>query len=364
MTTHSSPAAQALAAARREEDLAEALEAHTLYLERLEVPRAGRKALQKLAGDPEFEALRAFIALAREIFASRPAEAVPRMNPIVRAHREETVLAQYRAAFRTPQRGTTTPRAVLAARPLPAGADSELAQVYYAEPDELDPADTNAPRPAVVGAPVADSPRRSDALRVYLEVVEDGKTVREVETTLYEAVFGRSDVSYRIEDDMQVSRRHARLLLLDGHPVVSDLGSRNGTFVDGLRILEPTPLYEGSVLEVGRTRLVLDRRELVGVGHVRVTFSSESGAYGVDLSECVLGRGRDVAIPLRDPTRRLSRRHARLDMCEGQVFLTDLGSTNGVRVAGARVEGSVLLEPDMVLYLGSVQVRVAGFTRV
>ncbi len=73
-------------------------------------------------------------------------------------------------------------------------------------------------------------------------------------------VLGRgADAGLRINDP-GVSRRHAELRL-DG-PVgsrsvsVADLGSTNGTFVDGRRVTEAA-LHEGSVVRVGNTELTL-----------------------------------------------------------------------------------------------------------
>ncbi|WP_380283664.1 FHA domain-containing protein [Kitasatospora purpeofusca] len=46
----------------------------------------------------------------------------------------------------------------------------------------------------------------------------------------------------------QLSRRHARLRWIDGALHVEDLGSTNGTFVDGRRITGPTPIGPGQRL--------------------------------------------------------------------------------------------------------------------
>lgn len=51
--------------------------------------------------------------------------------------------------------------------------------------------------------------------------------------------------------DASVSRRHARVLVEGGRAVVEDLGSKNGTFVDGVRIERPAPLSDGSELRLG-----------------------------------------------------------------------------------------------------------------
>ncbi len=48
-----------------------------------------------------------------------------------------------------------------------------------------------------------------------------------------------------------VSRRHAELRATEDGLVVTDLGSRNGVFVNGHQIGEPTPLSDGDTLELG-----------------------------------------------------------------------------------------------------------------
>ena len=61
----------------------------------------------------------------------------------------------------------------------------------------------------------------------------------------------------RIEDGL-LSRRHAELRPLEGGAVgVIDLGSSNGTWVNGQRIAGPTRLGPGDVLRVGATELVV-----------------------------------------------------------------------------------------------------------
>lgn len=56
------------------------------------------------------------------------------------------------------------------------------------------------------------------------------------------------------EDDASLSRRHAVLERSpDGGWSVTDLGSRNGTFVNGARIYQRRRLCDGDVLRLGRT---------------------------------------------------------------------------------------------------------------
>jgi DNA-binding winged helix-turn-helix (wHTH) protein len=74
---------------------------------------------------------------------------------------------------------------------------------------------------------------------------------REVPLRAGENVLGRTSDAVVWLDDPNVSRRHARILI-DGHEAtLEDLGSKNGTFVQGRRIASPTVLTNGDVIWVG-----------------------------------------------------------------------------------------------------------------
>jgi hypothetical protein len=66
-------------------------------------------------------------------------------------------------------------------------------------------------------------------------------------------------------------------------------------------------------------------------------------------SRMLIGRSRDCDITLEDPN--ASRRHAELRNEDGHWVVTDLGSTNGIKVNGRRV-GEAVLQPGDELTLG------------
>ncbi|HYV46438.1 MAG TPA: FHA domain-containing protein, partial [Myxococcaceae bacterium] len=73
-----------------------------------------------------------------------------------------------------------------------------------------------------------------------------------------EAVLGRSPSCEIPLDDVKVSRRHARIALADGKAVISDLGSRNGTTVNGEKISAEITLAPGDQVQVGDTNALFD----------------------------------------------------------------------------------------------------------
>jgi pSer/pThr/pTyr-binding forkhead associated (FHA) protein len=77
-----------------------------------------------------------------------------------------------------------------------------------------------------------------------------------------ELVIGRQgEGAGRLADDEEISRLHAHVVLdEDGSCTIEDLGSTNGTYVNGARVSGLKTLAEGDMIELGGTTLVV--REL------------------------------------------------------------------------------------------------------
>lgn len=81
-----------------------------------------------------------------------------------------------------------------------------------------------------------------------------------------ETIIGRNpDQQGFSVDDPQLSRKHFRLWFQDGAFMITDLDSRNGTRVNGVRLApgEPRSLNTGDVIEAGATQLRLQRLDRV-----------------------------------------------------------------------------------------------------
>jgi FHA domain/FhaA, N-terminal domain len=89
-----------------------------------------------------------------------------------------------------------------------------------------------------------------------LEVVaQDGAVLRRIVLPADTVVIGRRAASAVMLDDPEVSRRHARVEYVTPRYYISDLGSTNGTFVNGRKVNGRHPLTDGDTIDVGQTRL-------------------------------------------------------------------------------------------------------------
>jgi hypothetical protein len=86
---------------------------------------------------------------------------------------------------------------------------------------------------------------------------------REIELPLGTVYIGRSpDCLIRL-DENAASRIHIRLHCTNEGVTATDLGSLNGTFLNGTRIHEDRRLRAGDVLRIAETTLILKQREAV-----------------------------------------------------------------------------------------------------
>lgn len=104
-----------------------------------------------------------------------------------------------------------------------------------------------------------------------------GETVRRVSLAEPSLTLGRSSSAGIPLGDRTLSRTHARIDASPAGPVLTDLESRNGTVVNGVRIAEPVLLRAGDTVVLGETtlevveevvgsRVVLDAPERESVG--------------------------------------------------------------------------------------------------
>jgi len=107
---------------------------------------------------------------------------------------------------------------------------------------------------AIAGAPAADSPARPSMLMVSSDGQKPHSVRLDGSTTI-----GRSVECELRLDDTYVSQQHARIFDRSGNWYVEDLGSTNGTYVNGEPATDVWPLTFGDEIQIGQVRLRLDR---------------------------------------------------------------------------------------------------------
>ena len=89
---------------------------------------------------------------------------------------------------------------------------------------------------------------------IYVEIVEGPDLGRRFVLTPHMRL-GRNSSNEIPLKDPQASRQHALIEQRSGGYVVSDLDSRNGTLVNGVRIVRPTPINRGDRIRIGQTTI-------------------------------------------------------------------------------------------------------------
>jgi len=210
-------------------------------------------------------------------------------------------------------------------------------------------------------------------IKAVLSWVLDG----ERELLLHEgdtAEVGRTEDNNMILPDSQVSRKHAVITWRRNHFEVKDVGSVNGTFVNGKLIKKPQALKDGDELRFHEVAVLfkeyrkpkaLPKKE--GVQQTIIVKPSSmqpslfiSAGVGegtkIALNRGVMIVGRSTAanqdwdIPLQD--RAVSRPQARFEMNDKGVILSDLSSANGTLLNGQLVSKPQTLKDGDVIIFG------------
>jgi pSer/pThr/pTyr-binding forkhead associated (FHA) protein/tRNA A-37 threonylcarbamoyl transferase component Bud32 len=211
--------------------------------------------------------------------------------------------------------------------------------------------------------------------------VTEGNALGERLTVEAELLIGRAAPAGegRLGDDPEISRHHARALRgADGQVTIEDLGSRNGTFVNGERIDAPRTLLLGDVVKMGLTvlevtdasgrvpeptRLGASTPTNLGAARNEQLVVTEGSGEGrrltlgdeLEIGRAVSGEGQ----LLDDPD--VSRRHARVIRDGGRLMIEDLGSVNGTFVNGVRVRDPQVLKVGDSVRVGDTTLRLTEF---
>ncbi|MGO4384331.1 FhaA domain-containing protein [Specibacter sp. RAF43] len=115
--------------------------------------------------------------------------------------------------------------------------------------------------PAMPPAPRAPAPVYKRQTAAAPPPVPGGQPVLDIAGQRYSLnassiILGRSSEADILVEDTGVSRKHLEIRTRDGVSTAVDLGSTNGSYVDGHRVQGSAPLTDGTTITMGRTEII------------------------------------------------------------------------------------------------------------
>ena len=179
-------------------------------------------------------------------------------------------------------------------------------------------------------------------------------------------------------DDHKISRRHAQITVSDKTVIIQDLGSTNGTQVNGqpLSPRRPFVLKEEHVVTFGPFSAKIEKKIFAApqpqtmIGDFGDILSAEQrvAIQGVEVDlralefeqtdKVTIGRTEENDVVLDHPM--VSRYHALIEKMGTRFRLKDLNSTNGVYVNGVRIDNESWLRDGDTITIGASDFVLAG----
>ena len=115
---------------------------------------------------------------------------------------------------------------------------------------------------------------------IYKDPETDQESILQLDAHLHQMTIGRNPGNALRVNNPSISRRHAELTLdlQSGHVSIEDLGSSNGTYVNGTRILQPQMLQDGDRVRVGEFPLIFSNPPEAGAEPYRP--ATAMGGFG------------------------------------------------------------------------------------
>jgi pSer/pThr/pTyr-binding forkhead associated (FHA) protein len=180
--------------------------------------------------------------------------------------------------------------------------------------------------------------------------------------------------------DGRVSRRHAEIGNEDGRIWIQDVGSTNGTKVNGntLTLNQKQDLVGGDKISFGGLEVVVSVPGAASANATQVFASNKTAAisappqvekpiahlvgegheFPLKPGKNTFGRREGNDVRITDPY--VSGNHGQIEIMDDGIFLTDIGSSNGTVVNEAKLSPNMrtVITPEDVIRLGSLEFQV------
>lgn len=178
--------------------------------------------------------------------------------------------------------------------------------------------------------------------------------------------------------DPRVSRKHAQIASDNGTITVEDLGSTNGSFLNGAKLNqgERKPVNQGDTVSFGGLELKLSMPGQSGATNILAggktaaistppqvetapaALVGEGQEFPLKAGANTFGRKSNNDVQIVDPY--VSGQHGTIEIAEDGIFLTDIGSTNGTLLNDAKLTPNqrTQITADDEIRLGSLKFHV------
>jgi pSer/pThr/pTyr-binding forkhead associated (FHA) protein len=161
------------------------------------------------------------------------------------------------------------------------------------------------------------------------------------------------DLSFDDRESRIISRRHARVISHDGYHLIEDMGSTNGTLINGKKLMigQKVLLHSGDRVVFGNHEFLY--RPLPGIGvssgpgsqvYLWVTFTGRRfslplwGEVIVGRNDPIVGFTPDIDLAEEEEAAQVvARRHIKIIARQGRHYVEDMGSANGTKLNGVRL---------------------------
>lgn len=150
--------------------------------------------------------------------------------------------------------------------------------------------------------------------------------------------------------DERVSWHHVRIAVAEGKVTVADLGSSNGTYLDGARLDGQRQIVRAAIIQLGNTRA-----RLCQATRAAATTQTRFRRVALRHQPVRIGRAPDNEVVLDEPN--VSWHHAEVRPGSPPT-LVDLGSRNGVRLGDRLLQGDGTLTAGVPAGIGPFSLRI------
>lgn len=170
-----------------------------------------------------------------------------------------------------------------------------------------------------------------------------------------EQIIGRAQTADVVVLNPNITRHHSRIMAQRGRFFLMDLGSANGTWLNGARV-ETHILSNGDVIGVSDVKFRY--QEIVKGAEPRLmAVSGDGNIYVVERDRLfVMGRSRACTLVIESET--VGRQHAAVRFRDGEYWFEDYGSEHGTkRTNGKKVTERMIIQDGDELLLGGHPVK-------